>query len=203
MAVKIKLKRFGKIHSPHYRVVVADSRTARNGPAIEEIGIYNPQGEPSLIEINSERVAYWLGVGAQPTEPVMALLKVTGDWQKHKKIDGAAGSLKVRDKKQSRDDYFAAMVAQSEKDKEKAAKSPPEEFKPRKKKSEEAAAESAPEAAAEPTAETAAPEAAAAEAAAPEAAAPETPETPAPESATAEESTPETPPAPAEESPQA
>jgi small subunit ribosomal protein S16 len=214
VAVKIKLKRFGKIHSPHYRVVVADSRTARNGPAIEEIGIYNPQGEPSLIEINSERVAYWLGVGAQPTEPVMALLKVTGDWQKHKKIDGAAGSLKVRDKKQSRDDYFAAMVAQSEKDKEKAAKSPPEEFKPRKKKSEEAAAESAPEAAApeaaasaeatdaEPTAEAAAPEAPAAESAAPEAA-PETPETPAPESATAEESTPETPPAPAEESPQA
>jgi len=199
VAVKIKLKRFGKIHSPHYRVVVADSRTARNGPAIEEIGIYNPQGEPSLIEINSERVAYWLGVGAQPTEPVMALLKVTGDWQKHKKIDGAAGSLKVRDKKQSRDDYFAAMVAQSEKDKEKAAKSPPEEFKPRKKKSEEAAAESA--------AEAIAPESATAEAAAPEAAAPEaapeTPETPAPESATAEESTPETPPAPAEESPQA
>ncbi|MBM3723493.1 MAG: 30S ribosomal protein S16, partial [Actinobacteria bacterium] len=170
-----------------------------NGPAIEEIGIYNPQGEPSLIEINSERVAYWLGVGAQPTEPVMALLKVTGDWQKHKKIDGAAGSLKVRDKKQSRDDYFAAMLAQSEKDKEKAAKSPPEEFKPRKKKSEEAAAESAPEAAAP---ESAAPEAAA-ESAAPETAAPETPETPAPESATAEESTPETPPAPAEESPQA
>lgn len=217
MAVKIKLKRFGKIHSPHYRVVVADSRTARNGPAIEEIGIYNPQGEPSLIEINSERVAYWLGVGAQPTEPVMALLKVTGDWQKHKKIDGAAGSLKVRDKKQSRDDYFAAMVAQSEKDKEKAAKSPPEEFKPRKKKSEEAAAESAPEATApeaaapaeatdaEPTAETPAAEAAAESAApeTPEAAAPETPETPAPESATAEESTPETPPAPAEESPQA
>jgi len=204
VAVKIKLKRFGKIHSPHYRVVVADSRTARNGPAIEEIGIYNPQGEPSLIEINSERVAYWLGVGAQPTEPVMALLKVTGDWQKHKKIDGAAGSLKVRDKKQSRDDYFAAMVAQSEKDKEKAAKSPPEEFKPRKKKSEEAAAESAAEAAAPETPEIPAPEAAPpAEAAAPEAAAPETPETPAPESATAEESTPETPPAPAEESPQA
>ena len=202
MAVKIKLKRFGKIHSPHYRVVVADSRTARNGPAIEEIGIYNPQGEPSLIEINSERVAYWLGVGAQPTEPVMALLKVTGDWQKHKKIDGAVGSLKVRDKKQSRDDYFAAMVAQSEKDKEKAAKSPPEEFKPRKKKSEEAAAEPAPEAVAAESAPEAAAEAAA-ESAAPETAAPETPETPAPESATAEESTPETPPAPAEESPQA
>lgn len=184
MAVKIKLKRFGKIHSPHYRVVVADSRTARNGPAIEELGVYNPQGEPSLIEINSERVAYWLGVGAQPTEPVMALLKVTGDWQKHKKLDGAAGSLKVRDKKQSRDDYFAAMVAQSEKDKEKAAKAPPEEIKPRKKKSDEA-----------PTAE------AATEPAATEA--PAAPETPEPESATAEESTPDTPPAPAEESPQA
>jgi small subunit ribosomal protein S16 len=177
VAVKIKLKRFGKIHSPHYRVVVADSRTARNGPAIEEIGVYNPQGEPSLIEINSERVAYWLGVGAQPTEPVMALLKVTGDWQKHKKIDGASGTLKVTEKKQSRDEYFAAMVAQSEKDKEKAAKAPPEEVKPRKKKADTAEATAI---------ETPAPEPA-----------------PAPESATAEESTPETPPAPAEESPQA
>jgi small subunit ribosomal protein S16 len=202
VAVKIKLKRFGKIHSPHYRVVVADSRTARNGPAIEEIGVYNPQGEPSLIEINSERVAYWLGVGAQPTEPVMALLKVTGDWQKHKKIDGASGTLKVTEKKQSRDEYFAAMVAQSEKDKEKAAKAPPEEVKPRKKKADTAEAAAT---------ATESPESAPAPAPAPESAtavtapAPATTETPAPapESATAEVSTPETPPAPAEESPQA
>jgi small subunit ribosomal protein S16 len=188
VAVKIKLKRLGKIHSPHYRVVVADSRTARNGPAIEEIGVYNPQGEPSLIEINSERVAYWLGVGAQPTEPVMALLKVTGDWQKHKKLDGANGTLKVTEKKQSCDEYFAAMVAQSEKDKEKAAKAPPEEVKPCKKKADTAEAAATNAAATEPANESTATE---------------SPAPSATESATAEVSTPETPPAPAEESPQA
>lgn len=150
MPVKIKLKRFGKIHSPQYRVVVADSRTARNGRAIEEIGIYRPLNDPSVIQIDSERVAYWLGVGAQPTDPVMAILKVTGDWQKHKGLDGASGSLKVAEAKQGRDDYFAGMVAQSEKDKERAAKEPPEIPQPRKKKSAEAeapevATESAPE----------------------------------------------------------
>lgn len=142
MPVKIKLKRFGKIHSPQYRVVVADSRTARNGRAIEEIGIYRPLNDPSLIQIDSDRVAYWLGVGAQPTEPVMALLKVTGDWQKYKGLDGASGTLKVAEPKQGREEFFAVMVAQSEKDKERAAKEPPEVVQPRKKKSEpEAAAE--------------------------------------------------------------
>ncbi|MEW2527177.1 MULTISPECIES: 30S ribosomal protein S16 [unclassified Streptomyces] len=84
MAVKIKLKRLGKIRSPHYRIVVADSRTRRDGRAIEEIGLYHPVQNPSRIEVNADRVAYWLSVGAQPTEPVLAILKKTGDWQKFK-----------------------------------------------------------------------------------------------------------------------
>ncbi|MBX6371874.1 MAG: 30S ribosomal protein S16 [Acidothermus sp.] len=82
MAVKIRLTRMGKIRAPYYRIVVADARTKRDGRAIEEIGKYHPKEEPSRIEVNSERVAYWLRVGAQPTEPVKALLKVTGDWQR-------------------------------------------------------------------------------------------------------------------------
>lgn len=81
MAVKIRLKRLGKIRSPHYRIVVMDSRTKRDGRAIEEIGIYHPKNDPSVIRVNSERARYWLGVGAQPTEAVVALLKRTGDWQ--------------------------------------------------------------------------------------------------------------------------
>ncbi|MFE9252271.1 30S ribosomal protein S16 [Streptomyces sp. NPDC007088] len=84
MAVKIKLKRLGKIRAPHYRIVVADSRTRRDGRAIEEIGLYHPVQNPSRIEVDADRVAYWLGVGAQPTEPVLAILKKTGDWQKYK-----------------------------------------------------------------------------------------------------------------------
>jgi small subunit ribosomal protein S16 len=98
VAVKIKLKRMGKIRSPHYRVVVADSRTKRDGRAIEEIGKYHPTYEPSLIEIDSERAQHWLKVGAQPTEAVLALFKVTGDWQKFKGLPGAEGTLKVAEK---------------------------------------------------------------------------------------------------------
>lgn len=79
MAVKIRLKRMGKIRTPHYRIVVADSRTKRDGRVIEEIGTYNPKTEPSTIKVKSERAQYWLGVGAQPTEAVAALLKLTGD----------------------------------------------------------------------------------------------------------------------------
>ncbi len=93
MAVKIKLKRLGKIRSPHYRIVVADSRTRRDGRAIEEIGLYHPVQNPSRIEVDSERAQYWLGVGAQPTEPVMAILKVTGDWQKFKGLPAPAPML--------------------------------------------------------------------------------------------------------------
>ena len=86
MAVKIKLKRLGKIRSPHYRIIVADSRVRRDGRAIEEIGLYHPVQNPSRIEVDSDRAQYWLGVGAQPTGPVMAILKVTGDWQKFKNL---------------------------------------------------------------------------------------------------------------------
>jgi len=94
VSVKIKLMRLGKIRTPHYRIVIADSRTARNGRAIEEIGRYSPVSEPSFIQVNSERAQYWLGVGAQPTEAVAALLKVTGDWQKFKDLPGKEGTLK-------------------------------------------------------------------------------------------------------------
>ena len=110
MAVKIKLKRLGKIRNPQYRVVIADSRTARDGRAIEEIGLYHPKEEPSLIQINSERVQYWLGVGAQPTEPVLVLLKITGDWQKFKGLPGAEGTLRVAESKTTKLDNFAATV---------------------------------------------------------------------------------------------
>lgn len=82
MAVKIRLKRLGKIRSPHYRIVVMDARTKRDGRAIEEIGKYHPKNDPSFIEVNSERAQYWLSVGAQPTEAVVAILKRSGDWQK-------------------------------------------------------------------------------------------------------------------------
>ena len=106
MAVKIRLKRMGKIRDPRYRIVIADSRVKRDGKTIEEIGIYHPTEQPSRIEINSERAQYWLSVGAQPTEPVLALLKVTGDWQKHKGLDGAEGTLKVAPEKPSKLELF-------------------------------------------------------------------------------------------------
>ena len=95
MAVKIKLKRLGKMRNPQYRIVVADARTKRDGRAIEEIGMYHPKEDPSLIEVDSERAQYWLSVGAQPTEAVAAILKVTGDWQKFKGLPGAEGTLRV------------------------------------------------------------------------------------------------------------
>jgi small subunit ribosomal protein S16 len=96
VAVKIRLKRLGKIRAPYYRIVVADARTKRDGRAIEEIGKYHPTEEPSFIEIKSDRAQYWLGVGAQPTEQVLALLKITGDWQKFKGLPGAEGTLKTK-----------------------------------------------------------------------------------------------------------
>ena len=111
MAVKIKLKRIGKIHAPQYRIVVADSRTARNGRAIEEIGIYQPMFDPSIIKVDSERAQYWLSVGAQPTDAVAALLKITGDWQKFKGLPGAEGTLRVAEPKVSKLVTFEAAVA--------------------------------------------------------------------------------------------
>lgn len=106
MAVKIKLQRMGKVRNAEYRVIIADARTRRSGKAIENIGIYQPKQEPSLIQIDSERVQYWLGVGAQPTEPVLALLKVTGDWQKFKGLEGAEGTLKVAEPKPTKLELF-------------------------------------------------------------------------------------------------
>jgi len=112
LATKIRLMRMGKIRTPFFRVVVTDSRKARNGLSIEEIGRYVPGQEPSLIEINSERALYWLGVGAQPSEAVEALLKVTGDWQKHKGLPGTEGTLKVASVKPGKIvAYEAAMKA--------------------------------------------------------------------------------------------
>ncbi len=100
----------GSIRNPQYRVVIADSRTARDGRAIEEIGLYHPKEEPSLIKINSERAQYWLGVGAQPTEPVLVLLKITGDWQKFKGLPGAEGTLRVAAPKVDKNTKFAETV---------------------------------------------------------------------------------------------
>ncbi|HWV48846.1 MAG TPA: 30S ribosomal protein S16 [Microbacterium sp.] len=99
MAVKIRLKRLGKIRAPYYRIVVADSRTKRDGRVIEEIGKYHPTEEPSFIEIDSERAQYWLSVGAQPTEQVTALLKITGDWGTFKGDKDAKSTLKVAEPK--------------------------------------------------------------------------------------------------------
>ena len=113
MAVKIKLKRLGKIREPYYRVVIADSRTKRDGRAIEEIGKYHPKAEPSLIEIDSERAQYWLSVGAQPTEPVQHLLKVTGDWQKFKGLPGAEGTLRTAGPRADKKEAFAAAAKES------------------------------------------------------------------------------------------
>ena len=119
MAVKIRLKRMGKIRQPYYRVVVVDSRKKRDGRVIEEIGKYHPKDEPSLIEVTSDRAQYWLSVGAQPTEAVEALLKVTGDWQKFKGLPGTEGSLKVKEPKRDKAEIFneALKEAGSEADK--------------------------------------------------------------------------------------
>jgi small subunit ribosomal protein S16 len=111
VAVKIKLQRLGKIREPYYRVVIADSRTRRSGRAIETIGKYHPKNEPSFIEIDSDRAQYWLGVGAQPTEPVQHLLEITGDWQKFKGLPGTEGTLRVAEPKPSKQSLFEAALA--------------------------------------------------------------------------------------------
>ena len=111
VAVKIRLKRMGKIRAPFYRVVVMDARAKRDGRAIEEIGKYHPTEEPSVIDINSDRAQYWLGQGAQPTEAVAALLKVTGDWQKYKGEPGTEGTLKVKAAKPSKKELYDAAIA--------------------------------------------------------------------------------------------
>ncbi|MFQ6170242.1 30S ribosomal protein S16 [Oryzobacter sp. R7] len=174
MAVKIRLKRMGKIRAPFYRVVVMDSRTKRDGRAIEEIGKYHPTEEPSLIQIDSERAQYWLGNGAQPTEAVAALLKITGDWQKYKGEPGAEGTLKVKEAKPSKKSLYEAAVAA-------AGKSTAEDTSGATTARKRTAKKAAPaeEAAEAPAAEAAAVEAPAAEAAAVEAPAAEATEAPA------------------------
>lgn len=130
MAVKIKLKRFGKKKDPSYRIVIADSRTARNGRAIEEIGIYQPMRDPSIMQVDSDRAQYWLGVGAQPTEPVMAILKVTGDWQKYKGLPGAEGTLQLAQPKPNKQVVFEEAVREAE-----AAGTSPKAPKPKQARS--------------------------------------------------------------------
>ena len=171
MAVKIRLKRLGKIREPYYRVVVADSRTKRDGRAIEEIGKYHPKLEPSLIEIDSERAQYWLSVGAQPTEQVQHLLTITGDWQKFKGLPGAEGTLKTGDVKADKKDRYEELVKESLAAKEAKAAAKPARSAAKKEAPKKAEAPAAEAPAAEaPAAE--APAAEAAEATAAEAAAP-------------------------------
>ena len=116
MAVKIKLKRLGRTRVPTYRIVVADARTKRDGRAIEEIGKYHPKEEPSLIEVNSERAQHWLSVGALPTEPVLALFKITGDWQKFKGQPGAEGTLRTKEPAADKKERFAVALKDAAKD---------------------------------------------------------------------------------------
>ena len=106
MAVKIRLKRLGKVRVPQYRIVVVDSRKKRDGRVIEEIGKYHPKEDPSYIDVVADRAEYWLGVGAQPTEAVEVLLKITGDWQKFKGESGTEGTLQVKEPKRDKLEIF-------------------------------------------------------------------------------------------------
>ena len=124
MAVKIKLKRMGKMRNAQYRIVVADARTKRDGRAIEEIGIYQPKEEPSLIRVDSDRAQYWLGVGAQPTEAVTAILKITGDWQKFKGLPGQKGTLRVAEPKADKLAIFEAAAKDAANEPAKEATTP-------------------------------------------------------------------------------
>jgi small subunit ribosomal protein S16 len=189
VATKIRLMRLGKIRAPYYRIVVADSRTKRDGRVIETIGKYHPKEDPSFIEVDSERAQYWLGVGAQPTEPVAAILKVTGDWQKFRGEPAPSEGIKTAAPRPDRKAIFEAAAKESlaEAEAKPAKKAAAKKAAP---KAEPAAAESpeqtsaAADSAEAPTAEAAAEAPAAAETAAAEAPAEE--ETPAAEAATDE-----------------
>lgn len=156
MAVKIRLKRLGKVRVPQYRIVIVDSRKKRDGAVIEEIGKYHPKEDPSYIDVVSERAQYWLGVGAQPSEAVEAILKVTGDWQKFKGIEGAEGTLKVKDAKRDKLEIFNEALKEAANEPKGAAVTKKAEKKKADKVEEapaEAAAEETP--AEEPAAEAA------------------------------------------------
>lgn len=162
VAVKIRLKRLGKIRVPQYRIVVVDSRKKRDGRVIEEIGKYHPKEDPSYIDVVSDRAQYWLSVGAQPTEAVEVLLKITGDWQKFKGLPGTEGTLQVAAAKRDKLEIFneALAEAHSEPKGDAVTKKATKKAEP---KAEEAKAEEAPAAEA-PAAEAPAEEAPAAEA---------------------------------------
>ncbi len=132
MAVKIKLKRLGKIREPYYRIVVADARTKRDGRAIEEIGLYHPKLEPSRIEVDSARVQHWLSVGAQPTDAVRHLFTITGDWQKFKGLPGAEGTLKTAEAKADKKERYDTLVKESLAAKETKAARPARSAAPKK-----------------------------------------------------------------------
>jgi small subunit ribosomal protein S16 len=140
VAVKIKLKRMGKIRAPYYRIIVADARTKRDGRAIEEIGKYHPKVEPSLIQVDSDRAQYWLSVGAQPTDPVRKLLEITGDWQRFKGLPGAEGTLRTAAVAPDKKEAFAAAVAETVKDAGKAADGKSDKGRSRKPGTDRAAA---------------------------------------------------------------
>jgi len=156
VAVKIKLTRIGKMREPHYRVVIADARTKRDGRSIETIGEYHPKNDPSVIRVDADRAAYWLSVGAQPTEAVVAILKVTGDWQKFKGLPAPPPMLLAAPKPDKRTLFDAAL-------KDSAGESAVEATTPRKKAAPKKAAPAetpAAEAAEAPAAEAPAAEAA-------------------------------------------
>ena len=156
MATKIKLMRLGKMREPHYRIVVADARTKRDGRSIETIGEYHPKHDPSVIKVDGERAAYWLGVGAQPTAAVAAILKITGDWQKFKG-EPAPEPMKVAAPKADKRALFDAALAEAGGEPEVAATTPKKRA-PKTDKAEQPA-EATAEPAAEATAETPADEA--------------------------------------------
>jgi small subunit ribosomal protein S16 len=163
VAVKIRLKRLGKVRVPQYRIVVVDSRKKRDGKVLEEIGIYHPKEDPSYIKVVSDRAQYWLGVGAQPSEAVAKILKITGDWQTFRGISGTEGTLQVKPVKAAKQDIFNEALKEAGGDssaeavtKKSAAKKADKKAEP---KAEEAPAEETPAAeapAAEAPAETAA-----------------------------------------------
>jgi small subunit ribosomal protein S16 len=151
VAVKIRLKRLGKVRVPQYRVVIVDSRKKRDGKVIEEIGKYHPKEDPSYIDITSDRAQYWLGVGAQPTEAVEVLLKITGDWQKFKGESGTEGTLQVKEPKRDKLEIFNEALKEAANEPKgsavtakKKAEPKVEEPKAEEPKVEEPAAEAAP-----------------------------------------------------------
>jgi small subunit ribosomal protein S16 len=194
VATKIKLMRLGKMRAPYYRIVVADARTKRDGRSIETIGKYHPKEDPSFIQVDGDRAAYWLSVGAQPTEAVTAILKVTGDWQKFKGLPAPPPML-VAPPRADKKAVFEAAAREGIDGASGAATTPKKKAAP--KKATEAAAAEAPAAEEVPVGDAAAQEAPVAEAAVEEApvaeAAVETPaaaeEAPAPDAAAADDAT--------------